>query len=159
MGLWPSPSRVSWLYWDEVSSNVERLPHLAYILEKHTPKLRSRPAADAGLFTFAKRPDWKERLNRPTLDAVAALLEDYEKCLTRIRGLAQGDDALDGVAGGTNEMEALLSVISAGVVCAFVAVASAARSGSKSDDGRLLCRDVDFNSDGKSYGPEVGRLR
>lgn len=72
--------------WDSVSSNVERLPYLAYLLEKHTPKLKPKMAADEELFTFAKRPDWKERLDKPTLDAVAALLGDYEKCLTRIRG-------------------------------------------------------------------------
>ena len=72
--------------WDAVSSNVERLPYLAYMLEKHTPKIKAKPAADAELFTFAKRPDWKERLDKPTLDTVAALLTDYEKCLTRIRG-------------------------------------------------------------------------
>ncbi len=72
--------------WDDVSSNVERLPYLAYMLEKHTPKIKAKPAEDAELFTFAKRPDWKERLDKPTLDAVAALLADYEGCLTRIRG-------------------------------------------------------------------------
>ena len=72
--------------WDDVSSNVERLPYLAYMLEKHTPKIKAKPAEDAELFTFAKRPDWKERLDKPTLDAVAALLTDYEGCLTRIRG-------------------------------------------------------------------------
>ena len=72
--------------WDAVSSNVERLPYLAYMLEKHTPKIKEKPPEDAELFTFAKRPDWKERLDKPTLDAVAALLADYEGCLTRIRG-------------------------------------------------------------------------
>ena len=72
--------------WDDVSSNVERLPYLAYMLEKHTPKIKAKPAADAELFTFARRSDWKERLDRPTLDAAAALLADYEGCLTRIRG-------------------------------------------------------------------------
>jgi len=72
--------------WDAVSSNVERLPYLAYLLEKYTPKLKPKIAADEELFIFAKRPDWKERLDKPTLDAVATLLGDYEKCLTRIRG-------------------------------------------------------------------------
>ena len=58
------------------------------------------------------------------------------------------DDALDGVAGGANGIEALLSVLTFGVGCAAVAVASAARDGNKSDDGRLLCRNVDFDPDG-----------
>lgn len=72
--------------WDAVSSNVERLPYLAYMLEKHTPKIKAKSAEDAELFTFAKRSDWKERLDKPTLAAVAVLITDYEKCLTRIRG-------------------------------------------------------------------------
>ena len=72
--------------WDAVSSNVERLPYLSYMLEKRTPKLKPRPASDAELFSFAARADWKERLDKPTLRAVSALLTDYEKCLTRIRG-------------------------------------------------------------------------
>ena len=72
--------------WDAVSSNVERLPYLAYMLGKHTPKLKPKPAEDAELFSFAAHPDWKERLNKSALNAVAALLEDYEACLARIRG-------------------------------------------------------------------------
>lgn len=71
--------------WEKVSSNVERLPYLAYMLEKHTPRLKPKPAADEELFTFARQENWKEQLEKPLLDAVAELLTEYEKCLTRIR--------------------------------------------------------------------------
>lgn len=71
--------------WNEVDSNVERLPYLAHQLKKHTPKIKSSPAKDEELFTFASKPDWREKLDRGTLDAVAALLKDYEACLSRIR--------------------------------------------------------------------------
>jgi len=71
--------------WSRVDSNVERLPYLAHQLKKHTPKIRSSPARDEELFTFAAKPDWKEKLDRGTLDAVAALVKDYEACLSRIR--------------------------------------------------------------------------
>ncbi len=71
--------------WEKVSSNVERLPYLAYLLEKHTPRLKPKPAADEELFTFARQENWKEQLEKPVLDTVRELLTDYEKCLTRIR--------------------------------------------------------------------------
>ena len=71
--------------WDSVTSNVERLPYLAYMLKKHTPKLKQKPAKDSELFSFAARPDWKERLDKDILFAVSELLGDYEACLSRIR--------------------------------------------------------------------------
>ncbi|MBD5153604.1 MAG: hypothetical protein HDT15_00625 [Oscillibacter sp.] len=71
--------------WNQVDSNVERLPYLAHQLKKNTPKIKPKPAADNELFTFAQAPDWKERLDRDTLTAVSVLLGDYEACLSRIR--------------------------------------------------------------------------
>lgn len=65
---------------------MERLPYLAHLLKKKTPRLRPKPAADAELFTFAQAKDWKERLDPVTLSSVDALLNDYEACLARIRG-------------------------------------------------------------------------
>ena len=71
--------------WDKVDSNLERMPYLALQLEKHTPALKSRPAKDSELFTFAQEPDWKEHLDQEILKRVSALLADYEACLSRIR--------------------------------------------------------------------------
>ena len=71
--------------WDQVDSNVERLPYLAHQLKKNTPKIKPKPVADSELFTFAQAPDWKERLDIDTLSAVSALLGDYDACLSRIR--------------------------------------------------------------------------
>ena len=71
--------------WDRVDSNLERLPYLARQLEKHTPAVKDRPAADGELFVFAQAPDWKEHLDRNILDQVSVLLAEYEDCLSRIR--------------------------------------------------------------------------
>ena len=71
--------------WDEVDSNVERLPYLAQQLKKNTPRIKAKPAKDEELFSFAQQPDWKEQLNSDKLAAVDALLRDYDACLSRIR--------------------------------------------------------------------------
>ena len=64
---------------------MERLPYMAHQLKKHTPKLKAIPAQDGELFIFAAQPDWQSKLDKGILDAVAALLKDYEACLSRIR--------------------------------------------------------------------------
>ena len=72
--------------WDEVDSNVERLPYLAQQLKKNTPRIKAKPAKDEELFSFAaQQPDWREQLNSDKLAAVDALLQDYDVCLSRIR--------------------------------------------------------------------------
>lgn len=71
--------------WNAVTSNVERLPYLAYMLKKNTPKLKPKPAMDSELFAFAAEPDWKEKLDSNILTAISALLRDYEACLSRVR--------------------------------------------------------------------------
>lgn len=71
--------------WDEVDSNVERLPYLAQQLKKNTPRIKANPAKDEDLFFFARQPDWKEQLNSDKLAAVDALLRDHDACLSRIR--------------------------------------------------------------------------
>ena len=71
--------------WEQVDSCVERLPYLAHLLKKNTPRLRPKPAADEELFTFAQAVGWKERLDSAVLSSVKALLDDYETCLARIR--------------------------------------------------------------------------
>lgn len=71
--------------WSAVTSNVERLPYLAYMLKKHTPKLRPKPAKNSDLFVFASEADWKERLDSNILSEMSVLLKDYEACLSHIR--------------------------------------------------------------------------
>ncbi len=71
--------------WDNVSSNVERLPYLSMMFEKHTPRLREKPAADEELFVFAQTKDWKDELDQPLLNTIKCLLDDYDACLSRIR--------------------------------------------------------------------------
>lgn len=71
--------------WTQTDSYLERLPHMARQLKKHTPKIMSKPAADSELFAFAQDAHWKDELDTDTLAAVAALLRDYEACLSRIR--------------------------------------------------------------------------
>ncbi len=71
--------------WEQVDSCVERLPYLAHLLKKNTPRLRPKPAADEELFTFAQTAGWNEHLDPTILSSVRSLLDDYEACLARIR--------------------------------------------------------------------------
>ena len=71
--------------WNSVSSNLEKLPYFAYMLEHKTEKVKTSPVSDESLFVFAQSPDWKEHLNKATLDRVASIIRDYETALQRIR--------------------------------------------------------------------------
>ena len=71
--------------WNSVSSNLEKLPYFAYMLGHKTEKVKTSPVSDASLFVFAQAPDWKERLDKTTLDRVASIIRDYETALQRIR--------------------------------------------------------------------------
>ena len=71
--------------WDKVSSNLEKLPYLACMLERETEAVTVRPISDDLLFTFAQTLDWKESLNSNTLSQVSALISDYETALSRVR--------------------------------------------------------------------------
>ena len=71
--------------WDEISSNVEKLPYYARMLEKNTKKLKSKPAADEDLFTFAKKSGWKEKLDPKDMEFMSTVISDYETALHRIR--------------------------------------------------------------------------
>ena len=70
--------------WDEVSSNLEKLPYFARELKKNTPKAEIRQADASELFTFAK-PGWEKKLDPKILDYVGRVIADYEECLKRIR--------------------------------------------------------------------------
>ena len=71
--------------WERVDSNVERLPYLSYMLKKNTPRIKTNPAPDNELFSFAADEHWKEQLDKSILSAVSELLKTYEVCLSRIR--------------------------------------------------------------------------
>ncbi len=71
--------------WDTVSSNLEKLPYFAYMLEKETEKAPVKPVSDEQLFDFACEPDWKEKLNLNTLKRVKGLIKDYQEALKRVR--------------------------------------------------------------------------
>lgn len=71
--------------WENVTSNVERLPYLAKMLEENTPKIKAKPADDAKLFTFAQIDGWQEQLAPEDMEYMKTLIADYEEALTRIR--------------------------------------------------------------------------
>ena len=67
--------------WNGVSSNLEKLPYFAYMLERETESVTVRPVSDEQLFTFAQTPDWKETINPKILTRVAELIKDYKTAL------------------------------------------------------------------------------
>ena len=71
--------------WDEVSSNVEKLPYYSRMLERETPKPKLGPAKDRELFGFAREKDWKEKLLPEDLDFMRSVIADYKTALYRIR--------------------------------------------------------------------------
>ncbi|MDD4495687.1 MAG: hypothetical protein PHV32_15345 [Eubacteriales bacterium] len=71
--------------WDNVTSNVERLPYLAKMLEENTPKIKAKPANDAELFTFAQMDGWQEQIYPADMKYMKTLIADYEEALNRIR--------------------------------------------------------------------------
>ena len=70
--------------WESVSSNVEKLPYLAYMLKKNTPKISVVPASDGELFTFAQKKNWQDKLNPDVMDRVKELIADYKEMIRRI---------------------------------------------------------------------------
>lgn len=71
--------------WNAVSSNLEKLPYFAYMLEKETEKSPVKPVSDEQLFAFACEPNWKEKLNPDTFKRVESLIKDYHEALNRVR--------------------------------------------------------------------------
>ena len=71
--------------WSKVESHIEKLPYLARQLEQNTPRIKATPAEDRELFAFAQEDGWQDRLNPKILSSVSELLQDYERCLSRIR--------------------------------------------------------------------------
>ena len=71
--------------WDSISANVEKLPYFARMLELNTPKLQPKPATDEELFKFARKKNWKKKLNPLHLEFMKAVITDYEEALQRIQ--------------------------------------------------------------------------
>ncbi|MBR6051445.1 MAG: hypothetical protein IKP68_09650, partial [Clostridia bacterium] len=71
--------------WDTVSSNVEKLPYYARMLEKNTPKLKPKPVRDAELFSFARKRGWTDKLDPKDLELMRGMISDYNEALRRIR--------------------------------------------------------------------------
>lgn len=71
--------------WDSVSSNLEKLPYYAYMLDTEMVKHKGRPAADEALFAFAQTPNWQDALDQHTLERTKAIIEAYHEALNRNR--------------------------------------------------------------------------
>lgn len=71
--------------WDSASSNVEKLPYFARMLELNTPKLKPKPVEDKELFKFAKKKGWQKKLDPVQMDLMKAVISDYEEALRRIQ--------------------------------------------------------------------------
>ena len=73
--------------WHSVSSNLEKLPYYAYLLEEHLQELPVKGFTDISLFAFASDPDWKERLNPGLLKRMGQFIADFEEAQRRMRFL------------------------------------------------------------------------
>ena len=71
--------------WDNVTSNVERLPLLAKELQENTPVIFEKAASDEELFTFAKDPSWKDKLDPKTMEITKKAIDEYETAVKRIQ--------------------------------------------------------------------------
>ena len=71
--------------WNEIDSNVEKLPYYAKMLKEGIPKIKAKTIPDNKLFNFAAEDSWKEKLDTGILDAVSTLISEYDEVLRRIR--------------------------------------------------------------------------
>lgn len=71
--------------WDSVSSNLEKLPYYAYMLDKETLKHKAQPANDEALFTFAQFTDWQNTIDQHTLERTKTIITAYNEALNRLR--------------------------------------------------------------------------
>ena len=71
--------------WDNVSSNLEKLPYYAYILDKETLKHKAQPANNEALFAFAQSPDWQNSLDQHVFKRTKAIIAAYHEAMNRNR--------------------------------------------------------------------------
>ena len=73
--------------WNNISSNLEKLPYLARLLDQNTQKCKPIPVDDKALFTFANEVNWKSKLKPKMMERMTTLIADYEEALRRCRYL------------------------------------------------------------------------
>ena len=73
--------------WENVSSNLEKLPYYAKCLEDECDALTAIPARDEYLFAFAADPQWKEKLDPALMNRMEQLISAYEEAQRRCRNL------------------------------------------------------------------------
>ena len=71
--------------WNAVSSNLEKLPYYAYMLDKETLKHKANPATDDELFAFAQHKNWHEKLDQHVLERTKAIIVAYHEAMNRNR--------------------------------------------------------------------------
>lgn len=71
--------------WNTVSSNLEKLPYYAYMLDAETVKHKGQPAADEKLFAFAQSPDWQDTLDQHIFERTKSIITAYYKAINRLR--------------------------------------------------------------------------
>ena len=71
--------------WNAVSSNLEKLPYYAYMLDKETLNHKANPATDAELFTFAQSPNWQDSLDQHVFERTKAIVAAYHEAMNRNR--------------------------------------------------------------------------
>ena len=71
--------------WDNVSSNLEKLPYYAYMLDKETLKHKANPATDEELFTFAQSPNWQDSLDQHVFERTKAIIAAYHEAMNSNR--------------------------------------------------------------------------
>ena len=71
--------------WDSVSSNLEKLPYYAYMLDTETIKHKGHPAADRELFDFAQSPNWQDALDQHVLERTKTIISAYNEAMNRNR--------------------------------------------------------------------------
>ena len=71
--------------WNSVSSNLEKLPYYAYMLDKETLKHEGYPATDDELFAFAQQKNWQEKLDQHVLERTKAIIAAYHEAMNRNR--------------------------------------------------------------------------
>lgn len=72
--------------WDNISSNLEKLPYYARSMEEHSAGA-AQPVRDEQLFPFAADPAWKEKLDPKVMERMKQLIADYEEAQRRCRYL------------------------------------------------------------------------
>ena len=73
--------------WASVSSNLEKLPYYAYLLQKHLQEVPAKGFTDISLYDFAADPNWRDQLDSGLLKRFGRYIADYEEVQRRMRFL------------------------------------------------------------------------